>query len=105
MGMQKDDTNPYDGTTVTDAYHRVTSIRTGDPRVAGTMINVGTFLTKAASDAGHQPLLERRYSNIDLETSAMDTNTLADAYAKVKAVTDQHDAFFNTGVTDVDPDA
>ena len=106
MGMQKTDTPK--GVSATNAYHRIDRVVTikDDPSYGGDYgeARVCTYYDKAARDADPTNVLATRNFRFTPDLSGS-VNTLADAYAKVKAETAQHGGFFNTGVTDIDPDA
>jgi len=114
MGMQKQENWGNGGTQPTANYHRICEFR-GDPKASYVKVCVGSWYDKASEVAGAQPYQKRVYAldlavHTDLadvlnnNSGATATDLLAEAYAAVKAETTQHAGFFNTGVTDVDPD-
>ena len=114
MAMQKQEDWNRGGTQPTANYHRICDVR-GDPKGTDFKVCVGSWYDKAARDAGDKEYQKRIYAlSLATHTDLADvlnnnsggtaTDLLAEAYAAVKAETAQHDAFFNSGVTDVDPD-
>lgn len=104
MGMEKADTQK--GISAPDAYHRIDRVITmPNPKGEATYaeVRVCTYFNKAARDADVENVLGKRLFKITPDISGSSTNTLADAYAKVKA-SSEHGAYFSGGVTDIDPD-
>ena len=112
MALEKQEDWNLGGAQPTQNYHRVCDIRL-DPKGNVVHALVASWYNKAARDAGDTPYNKRAFDLLLSDHPELAkvinnkgglgaaTDLSAEMYVAIKAVTDQHSGFFNSGTTDV----